>query len=78
VSVDERPGPAAGWRPDPYGRFAQRWHDGDAWTEHVVAGDGVQQVDPMGRSSVIPFALPGTATGTGTPWPPPDPATRRR
>jgi hypothetical protein len=44
-----------GWFPDPYGRFQQRYHDGQRWTEHV-ADDGVQQTDPMGASTVVPFA----------------------
>ena len=73
------------WHPDPYGRYAMRYHDGREWTEHVIDGDGRQLVDPMGRSSVIPFVMPRTATGSGTapgaasrsPWPPPDPTTRK-
>lgn len=75
----------AAWKPDPYGRYAMRYFDGREWTEHVVDGDGEQLVDPMGRSTVIPFAMPRSATGSGsgersgsgTPWPPPDPSTRR-
>jgi len=75
----------AAWKPDPYGRYAMRYHDGSEWTEHVVDGGGTQLVDPMGRSSVIPFAMPKTATGdasgssggSSAPWPPPDPNTRR-
>ena len=54
----------AAWHPDPYGRYAMRYHDGREWTEHVVDGDNRQLVDPMGRSSVIPFAMPKTATGS--------------
>ena len=69
------------WKPDPYGRYAMRWFDGGEWTEHVVDGNGTQLVDPMGRSTVVPFVLPATATGSGaersSPWPPPDPETRR-
>lgn len=53
----------AAWHNDPYGRFAKRYWDGNRWTEHVVTGDGRQQVDPMGTSTVVPFALPDTATG---------------
>ena len=72
----------AAWRPDPYGRYQLRYHDGNEWTEHVVDGDGKQLVDPMGRSTVTPIVLPTTATGTGAgsstaPWPPPDPTTRK-
>ena len=74
------------WKPDPYGRFAMRWFDGTEWTEHVVDGGGAQLVDPMGRSTVVPFVLPKSATRSATgsgsdkgdsPWPPPDPSTRR-
>ena len=63
----------AGWLNDPYGRFQQRYWDGAAWTAHV-ATNGVQQVDPMGNSSVIPFATPATAfEAPATPPPlPPD------
>lgn len=50
----------AGWHHDPYGRFQQRYWDGTKWTEHVATG-GVSQVDPMGDSTVIPFATPATA-----------------
>ena len=50
----------AGWRNDPYSRFQQRYFDGKKWTEHVATG-GEQQVDPLGASSVIPIATPGTA-----------------
>lgn len=51
---------AAGWLNDPYGRYQQRYWDGAAWTAHV-ATNGVQQVDPMGNSPVIPFVTPPTA-----------------
>ncbi|MEQ1699176.1 MAG: DUF2510 domain-containing protein [Ilumatobacteraceae bacterium] len=51
---------AAGWLNDPYGRYQQRYWDGAAWTAHV-ATNGVQQVDPMGNSPVIPIATPMTA-----------------
>lgn len=54
---------AAGWYNDPYGRFQQRYWNGAAWTEHV-ATNGVQQIDPMGASTVIPFAIPPTASTT--------------
>jgi hypothetical protein len=66
----------AGWAPDPFGRFQQRYHDGTRWTEHVVGPDG-QQIDPLGSSPVIPFVTPATARRDPPPWPPPDPATRR-
>ncbi len=51
---------AAGWLNDPYGRYQQRYWDGDNWTEHV-ATNGVQVVDPLGVSPVIPIATPATA-----------------
>lgn len=54
----------AGWHPDPYGRFAKRYWDGQQWTEHVVTGDERQQVDPMGTSTAIPFAAPESAQTT--------------
>jgi hypothetical protein len=43
-----------------HGRFQQRHWDGTAWTEHV-ATNGVQQVEPMGASTVVPFATPASA-----------------
>jgi len=51
---------AAGWFNDPYGRYQQRYWTGSAWSEHV-ATNGVQQVDPMGTSAVIPIVTPATA-----------------
>ena len=56
---------AAGWYNDPYGRFQQRYWSGAAWTEHVIT-NGAQQIDPMGASTVIPFAIPPTAYTTPT------------
>ena len=47
----------AKWWPDPYGRFEQRYFDGDAWTAHVISG-GEQTVDPLGTTVSIPFAAP--------------------
>lgn len=40
-----------GWHADPYGRFARRYHDGQAWTEHVADDQGAQRVDPVGASA---------------------------
>lgn len=54
---------AAGWYNDPYGRFQQRHWDGAQWTDRV-ATNGVAQVDPMGASTVVPFAIPPTAYTT--------------
>ena len=34
-----------GWYPDPFGRFARRYHDGRAWTEHVADQQGTQLRD---------------------------------
>jgi hypothetical protein len=41
------PPAAAGWYPDPRGRFDQRYFDGTAWTDHVYRGT-VQSIDPQG------------------------------
>jgi hypothetical protein len=49
-----------GWFKDPYGRFEQRYWDGEKWTEFVATG-GTSVIDPMGASPVIPFATPGSA-----------------
>jgi len=37
---------AAGWYPDPAGRFEHRWHDGQNWTANV-ATQGQQYQDPV-------------------------------
>jgi hypothetical protein len=34
-----------GWYPDPSGHFAQRYHDGTRWTEHVADAGGNRSVD---------------------------------
>lgn len=34
-------GAPTGWRPDPQGRFEQRFHDGTGWTPRVRVGDAV-------------------------------------
>jgi hypothetical protein len=62
---------AAGWYNDPYGRFQQRYWDGGQWTDQV-ATNGVAQQDPMGASTVVPFAIPATAYTT-----PEEPAAER-
>lgn len=33
--------PDAGWRPDPTGRFQQRWWNGDGWTRKVRQGPAI-------------------------------------
>jgi hypothetical protein len=38
--------PAAGWFPDPAGRFDHRWWDGTRWTETVSRG-GSTTIDPI-------------------------------
>ncbi len=71
-----------GWYPDPYGRFARRYHDGRAWTEHVADLQGTQARDAVpvaGTSSTStlgpdagstvtfgPGTTGGTSLGTGT------------
>lgn len=57
------PGQLPGWVNDPYGRYQQRYWNGSEFTEHVST-NGVQQVDPLGASPVIPFATPPTAYDT--------------
>jgi hypothetical protein len=40
-----------GWYPDPSGRFAQRYHDGGRWTEHVADAGGNRSTDaPAGQA----------------------------
>lgn len=46
---------AAGWKRDPWSRFAGRYWDGTRWTEHVVGADKVVDVDAV--PSVLPAAL---------------------
>ena len=61
----------AKWWPDPYGRFEQRYFDGENWTAHVIS-HGEQAVDPLGSTVSVPFAAPtsdpidGTATTAAT------------
>ena len=73
--MSQQPGSVqpAGWFNDPYGRFQLRYWDGSAWTAHVST-NGVQQVDPLGTSTIVPFAIPKTASesppaGHGSPTP---------
>jgi hypothetical protein len=39
--------PPAGWHPDPLGRHAQRYWDGQQWTEHVADQAGNMTTDPL-------------------------------
>lgn len=48
----------AGWKPDPAGRFAGRYWDGSAWTEHVYDKHRVQQVDPPDAAAPPTSAAP--------------------
>jgi len=38
---------APGWYPDGSGRYAQRYYDGNAWTEHVLDAQGHRATDPV-------------------------------
>ena len=60
----------AGWKPDPYRRFDSRYHNGEAWTEHVTV-DGVQSTDPLvDQGPGEGLSLPPGARGTGAEaWP---------
>jgi uncharacterized RDD family membrane protein YckC len=57
----------AGWYNDPFGRFAQRYHDGDDWTSHVSHGDGRSFADPSGTDPHVA----GTAPSGPATWAPP-------
>jgi hypothetical protein len=35
------------WYSDPTGRYARRYHDGTAWTEHVIDGAGRHMTSPL-------------------------------
>jgi len=74
----------AGWYNDPFGRFAQRYHDGDDWSEHVSYGDGRSFPDPSGKDPFVSGAAPagyanwapptatdakGRSLDLGGPWP---------
>jgi hypothetical protein len=51
---------AAGWYPDPSGRFEARFHNGSAWTADVST-DGQRFVDPLGT------APPSSTSQSGQP-----------
>lgn len=53
--------PAAGWHPDPLGRHAHRWWDGEGWTAQV-ADAGVVSND----AAIAPVADPDHATSGGS------------
>jgi hypothetical protein len=53
-----------GWYPDPSGRFVQRYHDGNRWTEHVADAHGNRATDvPAGQAG--PASHGGAARGYG-------------
>lgn len=45
-----------GWYADPFGRFQQRWYDGEAWSEKTRT-ENVGGIDPPGID-VAPVAIP--------------------
>jgi vacuolar-type H+-ATPase subunit I/STV1 len=58
---------AAGWYPDPTGRFDHRYWDGSAWTDHAARG-GVQSQDPVaGGASVGPLPAMASPAGLSAP-----------
>lgn len=46
--MSETTGSTGAWHPDPLGRYAQRWWDGQAWTDQVIDAGGVTSTDPLG------------------------------
>jgi hypothetical protein len=58
-----------GWYPDPSGRFAQRYHDGTRWTEHVADASGQRSVDSP-EAQAAPAADPygGQQQAGGQAW----------
>ena len=69
--VNDSPSVAAGWFPDPTGRFEVRYHNGRAWTADVADG-GHRMVDPHGVSASA--VAPARAT---RPQAPDEPAPNR-
>jgi len=60
-----------GWYPDPSGRFAQRYHDGTRWTEHVADAGGQRSVDnPEGQSAPTANPYGGAQQASGQSWGP--------
>lgn len=62
---DDAPDPTyrPGWYPDPLGRYALRFHNGERWTADVSA-EGARYVDPYG---IDPHGTVGHGTGPGHP-----------
>ena len=58
-----------GWYPDPSGRFAQRYHDGTRWTEHVADAGGQRSVDnPEGQPAPAANPYGGEQQASGQSW----------
>ena len=57
-----------GWYPDPSGRFAQRYHDGTRWTEHVADASGQRSVDQPEGQGAAPAANPYEQQQSGQGW----------
>lgn len=59
-----------GWYQDPSGRFAQRYHDGSRWTEHVVDAGGNRSSDAAGvggQQEQAGYGQQQTPSGQGYP-----------
>jgi hypothetical protein len=58
-----------GWYPDPSGRFAQRYHDGTRWTEHVADAGGQRSVDnPEGQPAPAANPYGSEQQASGQAW----------
>ena len=58
-----------GWYPDPSGRFAQRYHDGTRWTEHVADAGGQRSIDnPEGQAAPAANPYGGEQQAGGQGW----------
>jgi hypothetical protein len=58
-----------GWYPDPSGRFAQRYHDGTRWTEHVADASGQRSVDsPEAQAAPATDPYGGQQQAGGQAW----------
>lgn len=69
---------AAGWHPDPTGRYVDRWWDGDRWTDAVRFGHDQQAIDPVLRPTGMAGSLrPMTTTIARLPTGGHDPQVRR-
>lgn len=49
IAAQQGPGQ---WAPDPSGRFAKRYHDGQRWTQWVIDGTGERSIDPVPEAAV--------------------------